>query len=528
MTFESQLPQKVVPQEEVRGAEDPDARAEALVQRASKALEEVQAVLGADEAAGSRPEASTASTQSTSSAPSSPVVRPGPSSESNRFSAGSGVPGSSRTTREILHSALQQQKKSQRQGDEQLKGSNSSSSWSGGDGGGGSGGIPGHSPIPQRLPLQQEQEQRQLDFAEPEWWPARGLQLVSQEEELAAAARKAVLPPLQSVMELTSAYKPPTRQFEAVEAGAAQAQAAPEVGRQLEDGSGVLADGTKWEKKTEEILGQAGFRKLITTLRGWTVEGQVAWEESWWEASDWAGLRELGADKSGSTPLGAAWHETWCEKAYHDETTLELKIERTANKWARAENGNEWEEKWGEKHAALGEVNKYADKWAKEGDDVWHERWGEDYDGKGACKKWTDKWAERLVAGGASEQWGDKWTEEFGHGQGVKHGEVWSAGSNGERYNRWWNEQHYGDGRVRKWGDSTHGEFWDDTEWMDTYYNPVPHFGFDLAVRHSPNLWQIPVRPAGTKGKASGGAASGSGEGSSDDDDLGMGMSALD
>eukprot|EP00983_Pelagomonas_calceolata_P120572 1160720-Pelagomonas_calceolata.AAC.8 len=60
---------------------------------------------------------------------------------------------------------------------------------------------------------------------------------------------------------------------------------------------------------------------------------------------------------------------------------------------------NEWEEKWGEKHAALGEVNKYADKWAKEGDDVWHERWGEDYDGKGACKKWTDKWAERLVAG---------------------------------------------------------------------------------------------------------------------------------
>eukprot|EP00983_Pelagomonas_calceolata_P120581 1160720-Pelagomonas_calceolata.AAC.17 len=67
----------------------------------------------------------------------------------------------------------------------------------------------------------------------------------AQEEELAAAARKAVLPPLQSVMELTSAYKPPTRQFEAVEAGAAQAQAAPEVGRQLEDGSGVLADGTK-------------------------------------------------------------------------------------------------------------------------------------------------------------------------------------------------------------------------------------------------------------------------------------------
>lgn len=61
--------------------------------------------------------------------------------------------------------------------------------------------------------------------------------------------------------------------------------------------------------------------------------------------------------------------------------------------------GNEWEEKWGEKHAALGEVNKYADKWAKEGNDIWHERWGEDYDGKGSCKKWTDKWAERFVEG---------------------------------------------------------------------------------------------------------------------------------
>lgn len=81
---------------------------------------------------------------------------------------------------------------------------------------------------------------------------------------------------------------------------------------------------------------------------------------------------------------GIVWEERWREK-------------RTFFIFCFA--GNEWEEKWGEKHAALGEVNKYADKWAKDGDDVWHERWGEDYDGKGACKKWTDKWAERLVAG---------------------------------------------------------------------------------------------------------------------------------
>jgi len=70
--------------------------------------------------------------------------------------------------------------------------------------------------------------------------------LVSQEEQLAAAARSASLPPLQSVMELTSAYKPPTRQFEVETEGAVQGQnSAPEVGRQLEDGTGVLADGTR-------------------------------------------------------------------------------------------------------------------------------------------------------------------------------------------------------------------------------------------------------------------------------------------
>lgn len=30
---------------------------------------------------------------------------------------------------------------------------------------------------------------------------------------------------------------------------------------------------------------------------------------------------------------GAAWHETWSEKAYHDPHTVELVVERTAHKW---------------------------------------------------------------------------------------------------------------------------------------------------------------------------------------------------
>lgn len=96
------------------------------------------------------------------------------------------------------------------------------------------------------------------------------------------------------------------------------------------------------------------------------------------------GLRELGAHKIGSTPdgawcacacalpvparvcactgeeesqvalhthtthntcntthshAGAAWNETWTEKAFHDAATLELNIERTARKWAKGEDG---------------------------------------------------------------------------------------------------------------------------------------------------------------------------------------------
>lgn len=34
----------------------------------------------------------------------------------------------------------------------------------------------------------------------------------------------------------------------------------------------------------------------------------------------------------------------------------------------------------------------------------------------------------------------------------------------------------------------TAGEHWDVTETMDTYYNPVPHFGYDLALSHSPTV----------------------------------------
>jgi hypothetical protein len=31
---------------------------------------------------------------------------------------------------------------------------------------------------------------------------------------------------------------------------------------------------------------------------------QVSWEETWWEASDWVGYKELGATKTGTSLAG--------------------------------------------------------------------------------------------------------------------------------------------------------------------------------------------------------------------------------
>ena len=61
---------------------------------------------------------------------------------------------------------------------------------------------------------------------------------------------------------------------------------------------------------------------------------QVEWEERWWEASDWGGMREMGAEKSGCGVDGAAWRETWREAIAYDEATGEPLVERSAHKWA--------------------------------------------------------------------------------------------------------------------------------------------------------------------------------------------------
>jgi hypothetical protein len=48
---------------------------------------------------------------------------------------------------------------------------------------------------------------------------------------------------------------------------------------------------------------------------------------------------------------------------------------------------------------------------------------------------------------------------------------------------------------VQKYGHSTAGEQWDATDQSGTYYNPAPHFTFQMALDHSPDLLRIPVRP---------------------------------
>ena len=61
----------------------------------------------------------------------------------------------------------------------------------------------------------------------------------------------------------------------------------------------------------------------------------MEWEEKWWEVSDWAGMKELGAEKSGFRADGAAWRETWREAIGFEEQSGEPMIERTAHKWAQ-------------------------------------------------------------------------------------------------------------------------------------------------------------------------------------------------
>lgn len=84
----------------------------------------------------------------------------------------------------------------------------------------------------------------------------------------------AELPPLQSVLELTSASRPPSRQSEATESSSALS-APTATGQMLADGSGVLGDGTLWQKRSGEEFGVDGYWKRWTQLVGMSKDGTV-------------------------------------------------------------------------------------------------------------------------------------------------------------------------------------------------------------------------------------------------------------
>lgn len=94
---------------------------------------------------------------------------------------------------------------------------------------------------------------------------------------------------------------------------------------------------------------QNGYWKRWHVLSGSSLEGAVTWSETWWEASDYTGLKELGAEKEGQAADGSKWKESWTERLYYASNDLDSVVERQAHKWAVDENvsGAGWGGGWG-------------------------------------------------------------------------------------------------------------------------------------------------------------------------------------
>ncbi|KAM0949750.1 hypothetical protein DsansV1_C05g0056071 [Dioscorea sansibarensis] len=254
---------------------------------------------------------------------------------------------------------------------------------------------------------------------------------------------------------------------------------------------GTNEDGSTWYRESGEDLGDNGYRCRWARMGGRSADGSSEWKETWWEKSDWTGYKELGAEKSGKNAEGDSWWETWQEVLYQDEWSNLARIERSAQKQAKSGSGTAgWYEKWWEKYDAKGWTEKGAHKYGRLNDQSWWEKWGEHYDGRGFVLKWTDKWAETELG----TRWGDKWEEKFFAGIGSRQGETWHVSPVGERWSRTWGEEHYGNGKVHKYGKSTTGESWDITVDEDTYYEAEPHYGWADVVGDSTQLLSIQPR----------------------------------
>ncbi|XP_076930520.1 protein EARLY STARVATION 1, chloroplastic-like [Bidens hawaiensis] len=252
--------------------------------------------------------------------------------------------------------------------------------------------------------------------------------------------------------------------------------------------SGVNVDGSTWYRESGEDFGENGLRCRWSKMGGQSQDGSSEWKETWWEKSDWSGYKELGVEKSGRNSEGDSWWETWREVLYQDEWSNLARIERSATKQAKSGTENAgWYENWWEKYDAKGWTEKGAHKYGRLNEQSWWEKWGEHYDGRGSVLKWTDKWAETEFG----IKWGDKWEEKFFSGIGSRQGETWHVSLTGERWSRTWGEEHFGNGKVHKYGKSTAGESWDIVVDEETYYEAEPHYGWADVVGDSSQLLSI-------------------------------------
>ncbi|XP_047983891.1 uncharacterized protein LOC125224523 isoform X1 [Salvia hispanica] len=262
--------------------------------------------------------------------------------------------------------------------------------------------------------------------------------------------------------------------------------------------SGTNEDGSTWYRESGEDLGDNGYRCRWSRMGGQSADTTCEWKETWWEKSDWTGYKELGVEKSGRNAEGDSWWETWREVLHQDEWSNLARIERSAQK--QAKSGTEkagWYENWWEKYDAKGWTEKGAHKYGRLNEQSWWEKWGEHYDGRGSILKWfsfdtkgTDKWAETEIG----TKWGDKWEEKFFAGIGSRQGETWHVSPTSDRWSRTWGEEHFGNGKVHKYGKSTTGESWDIVVDEETYYEADPHYGWADVVGDSTQLLSIQPR----------------------------------
>jgi len=236
----------------------------------------------------------------------------------------------------------------------------------------------------------------------------------------------------------------------------------------------------------------------------------------------------LGAVKSGRDSLGHAWQESWKEIYQHDVNGVPF-IHREASKWSHTPKGQCWSEGWTEDYRADGSVDRYCEKTGALEDGAapedghanrWTEKWGEKWNGSGSCIKWTDTWASRDHAEGGAlnapgRSWGEKWEEKWGNAYnengraGSRQGVTWDE-VGGSHSQKTWGEEHYPDGRMHKYGNSSDGsQYWD--EWQDGdggWWEVMPSFGWHEAIGHSPCLMEVPLQP-----RKGGGAGAAKGRG---------------